>query len=156
MVKEYLSQQGVAYSERDVTTDRAAAGEIMRLTGQMAVPVTIIDGQTVVGFDRPRLEHILSTRAQGPSLGAVVGDASRITAARGLPPSSGAFVGTVKPGSAAQRMGLAVGDIIAEINGQTINDVSELERIVDSMSRGDRVVLVFKRDGNRRAAEGIL
>jgi S1-C subfamily serine protease len=156
MVKEYLSQKGVAFTERDVATDRTAAGEIMRLTGQMAVPVTIIDGQIVVGFDRPKLDYILSTIVKGPSLGAAVGDASRITAMRGLPPSNGAFVGAVKPGSTAQRMGIVMGDIIIEINGQPVHDAGEMESLMGRMGQGDRLVLVFQRGGNRHAAEGVL
>lgn len=154
MLKEFLSQRGISYTERDVTVDRAAAGELMRLTGQMAVPVTIADGQTIVGFDRPKLEHLLASLAPGPSLGAAVGDAARITSMRGLPQSEGAFVGGVKPGSAAQRLGLAVGDIIIEVNGQPVKNTGDLERIVSGLRPGARVLLVFLREGNRRAAEG--
>ena len=154
MLKEFLSQRGITYTERDVAVDRAAAGELMRLTGQMAVPVTVVDGQTVVGFDRPKLEHLLATVAQGPSLGAAVGDAAKITSMRGLPPSEGAFVGGVKSGSAAQRLGLVIGDIITEVNGQPVRNAGDLERIVSGLRPGARILLVFLRQGNRRAAEG--
>ena len=156
MLKEFLSQRGIRYSERDVTTDRAAASEVMRLTGQMAVPVTVIDGQTVIGFDRPRLEGLLAAAAQGPSLGAAVADAARITRLRGLPPAEGAFVGGVKPGSAAQRLGLATGDIITEINGRPVKSPDDLEHAISGLGPGNRIFLVYLRDGNRRAAEGTL
>ena len=33
--------------------------ELMQRTGQMAVPVTVIGDQVVVGFDRPRLSALL-------------------------------------------------------------------------------------------------
>jgi glutaredoxin 3 len=154
MLKEFLSQRGISYTERDVAVDRAAAGELMRLTGQMAVPVTVVDGQTIVGFDRPKLEQLLASAAPGPSLGAAVGDAAMITSMRGLPPSEGAFVGGVKPGSAAQRLGLAVGDIITEFNGQSVRNASDLESVVAGLRPGGRVLIVFLRGGNRRAAEG--
>jgi glutaredoxin len=49
MVKEFLSQRGVGFEERDVSRDRDAARELVSMTGQMGVPVTIIDGQTIVG-----------------------------------------------------------------------------------------------------------
>jgi S1-C subfamily serine protease len=156
MLKEFLSQRGVSYTERDVAVDRAAAGELMRLTGQMAVPVTVVDGQTVVGFDRPRLEQLLATVAQGPSLGAAVGDATKITSMRGLPPSEGAFVGGVRSGSAAQRLGLMIGDIITEVNGQPVRNTSDLERAVSGLRPGGRILLVFLREGSRRATEGTL
>jgi glutaredoxin 3 len=154
MLKEFLSQRGVTYTERDVTVDRTAAGELMRLTGQMAVPVTVVDGQTVVGFDRPKLEHLLATVAHGPSLGAAVGDAAKITSMRGLPLSEGAFVGGVRPGFAAQRLGLVIGDIIIEVNGQPVRSANDLERMVSGFRPGGRILLVFLREGNRRAAEG--
>jgi len=156
MLKEFLSQRGIKYVERDVSVDRGAAGEVMRLTGQMAVPVTTIDGQTVVGFDRPKLERLISAVAQGPSLGAAVGDAARVTSTSGMPPADGAFVGGVRPGSAAQRLGLAIGDIINEVNGSTVKNATDLERVVNGLRPGSRIILVFSRNGTRRAAEGML
>ena len=58
--KRFLSERGIRYAEYDVSRDRAAADEMVRLTGQMGVPVILVDGQVVVGFDRARLEHLLS------------------------------------------------------------------------------------------------
>ncbi len=156
MLKEFLSQRGVKYAERDVSVDRSAASEMMRLTGQMAVPVTVIGTQTVVGFDRPKLEHLLATTAQTPSLGAIVGDAAKITSMRGLPQADGAFVGGVRPGSAAQRLGLLIGDIITEVNGQPVKNTNDLERIVSGLQQSARILVVFLRDNNRKAAEGTL
>ena len=40
-------------------TDADAREEVVRLTGQLVVPVIVIDGQVVVGFDRPRLVALL-------------------------------------------------------------------------------------------------
>ncbi len=57
-VKEFLSQRNIAYTDRDVTRDEAAVGELQKL-GFMTTPVTVIDGQTVVGFDRARLDQLL-------------------------------------------------------------------------------------------------
>ncbi len=56
--KEFLSQKGIAYEERDVSQDEAAQGELQRL-GYMTTPVTLIDGEVVVGFDRNRLAALL-------------------------------------------------------------------------------------------------
>lgn len=136
--------------------DRSAAGEIMRLTGQMAVPVTVIGTQTVVGFDRPKLEHLLATTSQTPSLGANVADAAKITVARGLPQAEGAFVGGVRPGSAAQKLGLLIGDIIVEVNGQPVKNTSDLERAVSGLQQNARIIVIFLRDNTRKAAEGTL
>lgn len=78
MVKEFLSQRGVGFTERDVSHDRNAAQELVSSTGQMGVPVTIINGQTIIGFDRAKLEQALSQR-QRLSFGASVTNASKIT-----------------------------------------------------------------------------
>ncbi len=39
--------------------DQEGREELLRRTGQLAVPVTVIDDEVVVGFDRPRLTQLL-------------------------------------------------------------------------------------------------
>ena len=39
--------------------DAEAREELLRRTGQMAVPVILVDDEVVVGFDRGRLERLL-------------------------------------------------------------------------------------------------
>jgi glutaredoxin 3 len=156
MLKEFLSQRGIAYRERDVSIDRTGAQDLVRLTGQTAVPVTIIDGQTIVGFDRARLEQALAGKTSHPSLGAAVADASKITATRGLTAATGAYVGGVKPGSSASRLGLAIGDIIIEVNSQQIASADDLERFIASLRPGSHLLVVLLRDGSRHAVEGTL
>ncbi len=58
-VKEYLSQKGIAFTERDVSKDEDAINELKKL-GIMTTPVTVIDGEIVVGFDQQKLEQLLS------------------------------------------------------------------------------------------------
>jgi len=57
-VKEFLSQKGVTFVERDVAQDEAALSELEQL-GVMTTPVTLIDDEMVVGFDRERLNALL-------------------------------------------------------------------------------------------------
>ena len=57
-VKEFLSQQGIAYTERDVSTDETALHELTEL-GVFSTPVVKINGEVVVGFDRKKLEALL-------------------------------------------------------------------------------------------------
>ncbi|HXF82693.1 MAG TPA: glutaredoxin family protein [bacterium] len=57
-MKEFLRQQGVAFVERDISADPQAMDELMA-RGFYATPVTVIDGEAVVGFNRPRLEALL-------------------------------------------------------------------------------------------------
>ena len=57
-VKEFLSQNGIAYEEKDVSADEAALHELMHM-GVFTTPATVIDGEVVVGFDRKRLAELL-------------------------------------------------------------------------------------------------
>jgi len=59
-VKEFLSQRGVEFIDRDITSDEQALAELGELR-YMTTPVTVIDGEVVVGFDRERLEQLLAS-----------------------------------------------------------------------------------------------
>lgn len=49
---------GIRFTEKDVLTDEEAMAELEKL-GVLTTPVTVIDGEVVVGFDRARLEQLL-------------------------------------------------------------------------------------------------
>jgi glutaredoxin 3 len=57
-VKEFLSHRDVEFIERDVSQDKDAMKALEEL-GIMTTPVTVIDGEIVIGFDRPKLEQLL-------------------------------------------------------------------------------------------------
>ena len=57
-VKEFLSRKNIAYTERNIAADEAALAELEKL-GYMTTPVTLIDGEAVIGFDQARLETLL-------------------------------------------------------------------------------------------------
>ncbi|NBI06259.1 glutaredoxin family protein [Senegalia massiliensis] len=56
--KEYLNEKGVDFTEKNVTTDSTARKELIQ-KGYMGVPVIIVDGEEMVGFDKNRLEELL-------------------------------------------------------------------------------------------------
>ncbi|GAB4535830.1 MAG: hypothetical protein Fur0020_03420 [Thermodesulfovibrionia bacterium] len=58
-VKEFLSQKGVKFTERDVMKDKDALNELKSM-GIMTTPVTVIDGEKVIGYDTERLEQLIS------------------------------------------------------------------------------------------------
>jgi glutaredoxin 3 len=60
-VKEFLSQNKIEYTDRNIAADEIALAELEKL-GYMTTPVTVIDGEVVVGFDRARLENLLQRR----------------------------------------------------------------------------------------------
>jgi len=57
-VKEFLHQRGIAFTEKDVSADEQAFSELED-KGFFATPVTFIDGEAVVGFNRAKLEALL-------------------------------------------------------------------------------------------------
>jgi S1-C subfamily serine protease len=148
----------VSFKELDVSRDAAAARELVDRTGQLGVPVTVIDGQAIVGFDRMRLEQALSQRQQGkrPLFGASVADASKFRSGGGSGVTLGAYVGKVNPGSVAEKMGLAPGDIITELNMQYITNAVDLENALSKLSKGSRISLVFVRRDKTVNVEGAL
>jgi glutaredoxin len=60
MAKEYLSQKGYKFTDYDVTKDRAALDEMVKISGARSVPVISACSEVMVGFDRTRLEQMLS------------------------------------------------------------------------------------------------
>lgn len=59
MAKEYLSSKGISYQDIDVSTDKESLQEMIKVSGQMGVPVVVINGSAVVGFDRSRIDSLL-------------------------------------------------------------------------------------------------
>ncbi len=55
MAKEFFAEKNVAYSNYDVAGDAAKREEMIKLTGQLGVPVIVIGGDIMVGFDRDKL-----------------------------------------------------------------------------------------------------
>lgn len=155
-MKEFLSQRGVTWTEKYVDSDRAAAIEMVRRSGQQGVPVTVLGDSVIVGFDRPRLEQaIAAMSAQSPegsggrrSLGAKVADAGRHVLPGGTA-VQGAFVGGVNPGSPAEKAGLKVGDVIVSVGDRPIASVDELSAAL-SASKDSSVALTLARGATRR------
>lgn len=59
MAKEYLQGKGIAFTDIDITTDADGFRWVIEHTGQAAVPVIDIGGETIIGFDRPRIDGAL-------------------------------------------------------------------------------------------------
>ncbi len=119
---------------------------MVRLTGQMGVPVIVIDEQAVIGFDRARLEQLLASRgSQRPHLGLKVADASKVAQKAGEVPVFGALVGAVAPASPGEQAGLRNGDIITELNLKPIRGADDLEHAMAELTPRSRATMVFLR-----------
>jgi hypothetical protein len=57
-VKEFRRQQNIAFTDRDITSDESAFAELEKL-GVMTTPVTVVDGEKVIGYDVVRLKALL-------------------------------------------------------------------------------------------------
>lgn len=57
--KEFLSSRGVVFRDVNVMEDVQARQHLVRLTGQMAVPVILVGNEVIRGFDKARLKAVL-------------------------------------------------------------------------------------------------
>ena len=154
-VKSFLEGLGVKYAEIDVSRDRAAAEEMVNLTGQMGVPVTVIDGQVVIGYDRARLQALLASGGNGKRLhfGLRIADADRVAQKSGTIPVFGAAIGGVAAGSLGEKAGLRAGDIITEVGMRRISRADDLEQVLAQVRPGNIVTIVFLRGSEKRKSE---
>lgn len=62
MEKDFLKAHKVAFEDIDVSANQEAANEMIEKSGQMGVPVTDVDGEIVVGFDKEKLKKLLGIK----------------------------------------------------------------------------------------------
>ncbi len=60
--KQWLDANKIAYQDFNVAQDKAARDEMVKKSSQTAVPVIIIDGEIVVGFNEPVLKTKLGIK----------------------------------------------------------------------------------------------
>ena len=60
--KDFLKGRAVEFEEIDVTTDRSRVEEMVKISGQMGVPVIVVGDEVIVGFDQARLEELLPSK----------------------------------------------------------------------------------------------
>ncbi len=59
VVKKFLKENNVEFQEVNVASDKKAAKEMVEKSGQMGVPVTDVDGEIIVGFNKQALKQAL-------------------------------------------------------------------------------------------------
>jgi glutaredoxin len=62
MAKDWLKGKKVEYEDVNVGINQERAREMITKSGQMGVPVIDIDGEIIIGFDRPRIETALKNK----------------------------------------------------------------------------------------------
>jgi serine protease Do len=71
----------------------------------------------------------------------------------GLPDARGALINDVTPGSAGEKAGLRIGDVVRSVDGTQIRQSSDLPPIIGAMTPGTRVTLGILRDGKPKEVE---
>ena len=61
-VKRYLKERKIKFKDVDVSKDQAAARDMVRKTGQMGVPVVLINNRPIIGFDKAKINAMLNIR----------------------------------------------------------------------------------------------
>lgn len=62
MAKKFFEAKGIDFAEVNVEHDQEKANEMVEKSGQMGVPVIEIDGNIIIGFNRPEIERALSKK----------------------------------------------------------------------------------------------
>ena len=58
--KEYLSEKGFSYIDQDVSEGKQKLMEVFKKSGQLSVPVILVDDSMLVGFNKSELDKLLS------------------------------------------------------------------------------------------------
>lgn len=59
MAKKYFKKEKVDFQDFDVSKDKEKAQEMIDISGQMGVPVIVIDDNIIVGFDQEQIEKLI-------------------------------------------------------------------------------------------------
>ncbi len=157
--KDFLRGNKVPFVEKQVDKDYDAAMEMVRLSGQQGVPVTVADGEVILGFDQQRLAKIAEKFAgpKRPPLGILGADAedylSKHPDKAGTIPegTKGIYVGKVRPQTVAASAGVQPGDVITSFAGKRVRNMAALDQMVETLKPGDQATLKFLRDGGSQS-----
>jgi serine protease Do len=129
--------------------------EMIRVSGQQGVPVTVANGDVILGFDQAKFVK-LAERFAGPKrppLGILAADAEEYLAkhpekAEKVPAGTkGIYVGKVRPNTVAARFGVKPGDIVTSFAGKRVRNMAALDQMVETLKAGDKATMKFLRDG---------
>lgn len=147
------------FIEKNVASDYEAAMEMIRLSGQQGVPVTVADGEVILGFDQAKFAKLAEKHAgpKRPPLGILAADAEDYLAkhpekAEKIPEGTkGVYVGKIRPKTVAERAGLQPGDVITSFAGKRIRNMAQLDQMVETLKAGDQATAKYIRDGENES-----
>jgi serine protease Do len=146
-----LAAQGLRFQNL-VQTDAAinlgnSGGPLCNIDGEVVgINIAIVWGANSLGFAIPvntAKDIVPQLIADGHVtrgyLGVGIVDASEYAESLNLPDGAGAFVKKVQEGTPAERAGIEVYDVIRKINGEVVQDATDLVRKVSSIEPGKDV-----------------
>lgn len=139
--------------------DYDAALEMIRLSGQQGVPVTVADGEVILGFDQRKFSKLAEKFAgpRRPPLGILAADAEEYLTkhpekAEKVPAGTkGIYVGKIRPQTVSERAGIQAGDIITTFAGKRVRNMAALDQMVETLKAGDKATARFLRDGEEQS-----
>jgi len=167
------SNIGIANYEDFIQTDAAinpgnSGGPLVSLNGKVVGINTAIigpGGNIGIGFAIP-INMVKAIYSQLKEKGTVVRGylgvsiktlEPKMAEAFGLnEQTKGVLIDQVLEDSAAEKAGIKRGDIITELNGETVEKASELQQLVAMKNPGTEVTLTVLRDGKQKKLEAIL
>ena len=129
---------------------------MVRLTGQMGVPVIVINNKPVIGFDRNRIRELLASgngSQKSVRFGLKIADALKAAPQMGVAPAPGAIIGGVTPGLLGEKAGLKPGDIVTGLSGGSVKNAADMEEFLTVVKPGNIVTISFLREGKTRKSE---
>ena len=61
MAKAFLSERGVEFEDKDVTSDYSAVRELVGKYQSRSTPTIVVGDQVMIGFDPDRLEQMIAS-----------------------------------------------------------------------------------------------
>jgi len=62
LAKNYFKNKNVEFTDYNIGIDPLKAQEMIKISGQMGVPVITIDDEILVGFDQDKIENSLNSK----------------------------------------------------------------------------------------------
>jgi serine protease Do len=133
--------------------------EMIRVSGQQGVPVTVANGDVILGFDQRKFAKLAEKFAgpKRPPLGILAADAEEYLTkhpekAETIPVGTkGVYVGKVRPSTVASRGGFKPGDVITSFAGKRVRSMTALDQMVETLKPGDKATAKFIRDGENQS-----
>src|SRR5215210_2743218 len=133
--------------------------EMIRVSGQQGVPVTVSNGDIILGFDQRKFAK-LAEKFTGPKrtpLGILAADAEEYLAKhtekaeKDPAGTKGVNAGKIRQKTVAGRGGLKPGDIITSFAGKRVRTMAALDQMVETLKAGDKATTKFIRDGENQS-----